>query len=185
MGSMVALNIGSGSVITELMGSMMSTSNHEVEVLVSRVYAEKIHHLFNYGMNACHDQALVKNCILELFSFIVNRPDIVQKGGVVDSEIFKIFRRLLLQQLAVLKEMSKSVTQENFFSVEPKMSQGLTNLQREALFLKFQRTLTYREMANVMDITIEQLRSQISKAVDLLLHRNVKDLLSLVDESRS
>ena len=52
------------------------------------------------------------------------------------------------------------------------MTQGLTSLQREALFLKFQRRLSYREVANVMDITIEQLRSQISKAVDVLLHRN-------------
>ena len=52
------------------------------------------------------------------------------------------------------------------------MTQGLTSLQREALFLKFQRGLSYREVANVMDLTIEQLRSQISKAVDVLLHKN-------------
>lgn len=179
MRSMVALNIRSGSVITEVLGSMMSASKHGAGVLVSHVYAEKVHHLFNYGMNAWDDQALVKNCIVELFSLIVSRPDLVQEGGSVDTYIFKMFRRLLIRQIDASTEMSNSVIHENFFSAEPPISQGLTSLQREALFLKFQRSLTYREVANVMDITIEQLRSEISKAVDLLLHRNEQRRLGL------
>ena len=62
------------------------------------------------------------------------------------------------------------------------MTRGLTSLQREAVFLKFQRGLTYREVAIVMDITMEQLRSQISKAVDVLLHRNKQRLIATCDE---
>ena len=64
---MVALDIRSRNVITEALDAVIRTSDHEAGVLVSRFYAEHIHSLFNYGMNACDDQALVKNCLVELF----------------------------------------------------------------------------------------------------------------------
>ena len=165
---MVALDIRSRNAITEVLDAMIRTSDHEADVLVSRLYAEHIHNLFNYGMNACGDQALVKNCIVELFLLVGSRSDLLREGGSVDSNLFKMFRRLLMQEI-----VTSRTSIENFFSAETQMTQGLTSLQREALFLKFQRRLTYREVANVMDITIEQLRSQISKAVDLLLHREM------------
>src|SRR5688572_16976554 len=170
MRSMVALNVRSGSITTEVLGSMMSASNRGAEVLVSQVYAEKVHHLFNYGMNGCDDHGLVKNCIIELFSLIASRPDIVQEGRSIDTNIFKVFRRLLIRHLSASRERSISVIPEIFFSAETQMTKGLTSLQREAIFLKFQRRLTYREVANVMEITIEELRSEISKAVDRLFN---------------
>jgi DNA-directed RNA polymerase specialized sigma24 family protein len=168
---MVAVNIRSRSVTTEVLGAMTSASNYGVELLVSKVYAEQVHHLFNYGMNACNDQALVKDCIVELFLLIGGRPGLLQDGRSVDTNVFKMFRRLLIQQTASPGETSISDIGKNLFSVERPMTQGLTNLQREALFLKFQSRLTYREVASVMDLTIEQLRSQISKAADILLHK--------------
>jgi len=164
---MVALDIRSRNVITEALDAVTRSSDHEADVLVSRLYAEQIHNLFNYGMNACDDQALVKNCIVKLFSLIRGRSDLLREGASVDSSLFKMFRRLLMQEV-----VTSRTSIENFFSVETQMTQGLSSLQREALFLKFQRRLSYREVANVMDITIEQLRSQISKAIDFLLRRN-------------
>ena len=159
---MVALDIRSRNATTEALDAMIRSSDHGAEVLVSQFYAEHIHNLFNYGMNACGNQALVKDCIVELFLLIGSRSDLLREGGSVDSNLFKMFRRLLMQQI-----VTSRTSIEDFFSAETQMTQGLTSLQREALFLKFQRRLTYREVANVMDITIEQLRSQISKAVDL------------------
>jgi hypothetical protein len=171
---MVALDIRSRNAITEVLDAVVKTSDHEADVLVSRLYAEHIHNLFNYGMNACDDQALVKNCIVELFLIIGGRSDLLREGVSVDSSLVKMFRRLLMQEI-----VTSGTSIENLFSVETQMTQGLTSLQREALFLKFQRGLSYREVANVMDITIEQLRSQISKAIDVLLHRNKQTLTGL------
>jgi DNA-directed RNA polymerase specialized sigma24 family protein len=170
MRSMVALNIRSGRVISEVLGAM-SASNHGTKVLVLRVYAKRVHHLFNYGMNACDDQVLVKNCIEELFSRIGGRPDLLQDEGSVDTNLFKMFRRLLIRHIASLKRKPTSDIRENFFSFEPSMMRGLTSLQREALFLKFRGGLNYREIASVLDVTIDQLQTQISKAVDVLLHK--------------
>ena len=164
---MVALDIRSRNAITEVLDAVVRRSDHEAGDLVSRLYAEHVHNLFNYGMNACDDQALVKNCIVQLFLLIGDRSDLLREAASADSRLFKTFRRLLMQKI-----VTSRTGIEIFFSIETQMTQGLTSLQREALFLKFQRRLSYREVATVMDITIEQLRSQISKAVDVLLHRN-------------
>ena len=172
MQSMVALNIRSRSVTTEVLDAMTSASKKfGTDLLVSQVYAEQVYDLFNYGMNARDDQALVKNCIVELFLRIRSRPELVQERESGNINVFKMFRQLLIQQIAAQDERLCSDIHKNFFSAETQMTQGLTSLQREALFLKFQRRLTYREVASIMDLTIEQLRGQISKAVDILLHK--------------
>jgi DNA-directed RNA polymerase specialized sigma24 family protein len=171
MQSMIALNIRSRSVTTEVLDAMTSASkNFGTDLLVSQVYAEHVYDLFNYGMNACDNQALVKNCIVELFLFVGGRPNLVQERESGNTNVFKMFRRLLIQQMASRGERSCSDIHKSLFSAENQMTQGLTSLQREALFLKFQRRLTYREVASIMDLTIEQLRGQISKAVDILLY---------------
>lgn len=168
MQSMVALNIRSRSVTTEVLDAMTSAlKNRGADLLVSQVYAEKVHDLFNYGMNACNDQALVKNCIIELFLLVGVRPDLLHEGESIDASVFKTFRRLLTQQI----DTPVSDNRKSLFSADTQMTQRLSCLQREALFLKFQRRLTYRDVANIMDLTIEQLRGQISKAVDILLHK--------------
>jgi DNA-directed RNA polymerase specialized sigma24 family protein len=172
MQSMVALNIRSRSVTTEVLDAMTSASkNCGADLLVWQIYAGHVHDLFNYGMNAWDDQALVKNCIVELFLLVGRRPDLLQEGESVDTNLIKMFRRLLIQQIDSRGERSISDINKNLFSAETQMAQGLTSLQLEALFLKFQRKLTYREVANIMDLTIEHLRSQISKAVEILLHK--------------
>ena len=178
---MVALNIRSRSVTTQMLGVMTSASNYGTDRLMSQVFEKQVHDLFNYGINACGDQALVKNCIFELFLLIDGQPDMVQEGGSVDTNIFKMFRRLLIQQIAASGEGSISIILENFFPGETQMAQGFTSLQREALFLKFHHRLSYREVANVMDLPMEQLHSQISKAVDLLLHPNEARREPIVD----
>jgi hypothetical protein len=172
MQSMVALNILSRSVTTEVLEAMTSVSkNCGADLLVSRIYAEKVNDLFNYGMNACDDQALVKNCIVELFLFVNGQPDLLQRGESVDNDVFKMFRRLLVEKMTSRDQRPISNSRKDLFSHETQITQGLTSLQREALFLKFQRGLTYREVATIMELTIEELRSQISKAVDILLRR--------------
>jgi len=171
MQSMVALNIRSRTITTEVLDAITSASNHGADLLVSKVYAEQVQHLFNYGMNACDDQAMVKNSIVELFLLVGRQPEALRDGGSVEIILFKMFRQFLIEQIASRGKRSNPEIRKNLFPAETEMTQGLTSLQREALFLKFQRRLTCREIASVMDLTIEQLRSQVSKAVDILLHK--------------
>jgi DNA-directed RNA polymerase specialized sigma24 family protein len=168
---MVALNIRPGRIISEVLDTM-SASNRRAEVLVLRVYREKVHHLFNYGMTACNDQTLVKNCIEQLFLHIDGQPDLLLDSGSIDSNLFKIFRRLLIKQIEYPKKTSTSNNRENLFSSAPQTTRGISSLQREALFLKFRIGLSYGEVAKVLDLSTGQLQSQVSKAVDVLLDEN-------------
>jgi DNA-directed RNA polymerase specialized sigma24 family protein len=170
MRSMVALNISSRSVVSEVLGAM-STSTQGANVSPTRVFAEKVYHLFNYGMNACDDQALVKNCLEDLFSRLASRPELLNDGGSVDTSIFKTFRRLLILRIASLKGRPTCDIHANLFSPQPAIINGLTSLQREALFLKFRSGLSYHEVAFVLDVAIDQLQSQVSMAVDVLLQK--------------
>jgi DNA-directed RNA polymerase specialized sigma24 family protein len=167
---MVALNIRPGKLISEVLEAM-SASNRRTEVFVSQVYAEKVRHLFNYGMNACNDQTLVENCIEELFLLIDGRPDLLLESGSIDGNLFKIFRRLLIKNISSTNKTATSHIRENLFSSAPQITQGITSLQREALFLKFRSGLSYCEVAKVLDLTTGQLQSQASKAVDVLLDK--------------
>jgi len=168
---MVALDIRSRNVVTELLGAMIRVSGHEEEVPVSQRYAEQVHHLFSYGMNACGDQELVKDCLVELFALMQGQTDLLRESNSVDTKMFKLFRRLLIRQIDSSRASSICVIHRNLFSKETQITKELTNLQREALFLKFHCRLTYREVANVMDLTTEDLHRQVCEAVDGLLHR--------------
>jgi DNA-directed RNA polymerase specialized sigma24 family protein len=168
---MIALNISSRSVVSEVLGAMRA-STQGTNPSPMRVFAKKVYHLFNYGMNACDDQTLVKNCLDELFLRIVNRRELLHDGGSVETNIFKTFRQLLILRIASVKGGRTCDIHENLFSPRTAMIHGVTSLQREALFLKFRSGLSYREVAFVMDETIDQLQSQISLAVDVLLQKN-------------
>ena len=140
-----------------------STANHWANRPVSKVYVEQIHHLFNYGMNACDDRVLVKHCIVQSFSLISARLDRLPEDDSFVINIFKLFRRHLTQQKGL-----------RLFSGEAEMLRGLTCLQREALHLNFQCRLTYQQVADIIEIPIEQLRNEISKALVILGRQKMK-----------
>ncbi|HMG94013.1 MAG TPA: hypothetical protein VK589_28330 [Chryseolinea sp.] len=148
----------SRNLTNELEGVTARTANHWKALSVSKVYAEQIQCLFNYGMNACNDGLSVKHCIVQCFLHIGARPELLTEDQLVIINMFKIFRRLLTQQKGM-----------DLFQKETEMMSGLSNLQREALFLKSQCRLTYRDVADIMHLPIEQLHGHISKAMAILL----------------
>ena len=71
-------------------------------------------------MNACDDQALVKNCIVELFLLIGGRPDLLQEGESIDTNLFKMFRRLLIQTYRLRRKSQLPTFMRIFFRPKPK-----------------------------------------------------------------
>lgn len=148
----------SSNVANEVVGATASTTNHRADLPVSKVFGEQVHHLYNYGMNACDDRVLVNNSIVQCFLLVGTRPELLKQHQSVVSNVFKAFRRILIQNKGA-----------SLFTSRNEMSRVLTSLQQEALFLKFERKLAYCEVAIIMDLPIEQLRRQISKALDNLV----------------
>ena|SRR5688572_26661507 len=146
------------SIVSERVAPKSIIEDHRTDVAISKAYAEYVQHLFNYGMNACNDRVLAKNCIVQCFLLVGTQPEILAEDESVVTNIFKVFRRLLIQETNLLSQPAQSES-----------THELTSLQQEALFLKFHCRLTYREVAKIMDLQIEQLRSLISKTVGVFV----------------
>src|SRR5688572_28318798 len=132
---METLNIHFRNIAADVSKAITSESNYRAG-LVGRVYAAQVHDLFNYGMNACNDQQLVKNCIEKLFLDIASRPEILTDGKPFDASIFKMFRRYLIVMMALAGGTAVSEAHKHLFPTKLKITNGLTNLQREVFFLK-------------------------------------------------
>jgi hypothetical protein len=79
---------------------------HRQEALsLSGLYDQHIQHLFNYGMHACDNRELVTECLKELFAQIRSRSLILGENGSMKSNLFKYFRRLLVQKILALEKL--------------------------------------------------------------------------------
>ncbi|HEX6226334.1 MAG TPA: hypothetical protein VFZ52_18070 [Chryseolinea sp.] len=167
---MTALNISLKN-ITRGASEPLARATDCREELVSRVYAGQVRHLFNYGMNACGDERLVKTCISDVFLLIAERPKALGAGKFAEANILKMFRRHLIRMIAFAGEDTISDVSKNLFPATLETTNGPTNVQREALFLKFQRGFSYYQVATIMNLSPEQVRNEISYAADFLLHQ--------------
>ena len=167
---MTALNISLKNITGGATEALAGATDCREE-LVSHAYAGQVRHLFNYGMNACGDERLVKNCISEVFLLIAERPKALGDGKFVEVNILKMFRRHLIRRVAFVGEDTISDVSKHLFPATLRTTNGLTNIQREALFLKLQRGFSYYQVATVMDLLPEQVHNEISSAADILLHQ--------------
>src|SRR5688572_9746689 len=76
------------------------------ELSFFRLYKRHVHPLFNYGMHACNDPELVKDCLQELFIRARDQREVRSVDGSVKANLFKIFRELLIQEVSVRRGQS-------------------------------------------------------------------------------
>lgn len=161
------------------------------EQAFSCLYNRHVQELFNYGMHACNDSEVVKNCLQELFVGVWDQRDTLGVATSVDSYLFRSFRKLLNERILTREKFSvrvinffqpqfefKPVADRNVFTdrvvsaiENQQIIQGFTGLQAEAVFLKFYNTLSYHEVASVMDLNVATIYNLVSGAVEILRQR--------------
>ncbi len=162
------------------------------ELALSLLYKKYVHHLYDYGMHTCRNSELVKDCVQDLFMRLWNKRETLSAVENVKPYFYKAFRRLLFHQLAerrkLLARMAEEATAfEISLSVESSLIddevraernralkaciQSLTKGQREVIYLKFFNELTYREIADIMEMQVDSVYNLISKAIGLLRKR--------------
>lgn len=146
--------------------------------------------LFNYGYKIVANEALVKDCIQDLFLIIWRRHEHLNEAYSVKAYLIQSLRRLLLKDLKKQENRSErnKVFMDRFFdnmyNVEDLMIyfeieeekkekleeglQSLNNREREAVFLKFFGGASNREIAEIMEINIQSVYNHISKALNNL-----------------
>jgi len=159
------------------------------EWAISFIYSEYAEKLYRYGLKFTSEITVIEDALQDLFAELIkNRKNI----GHTDNILFyllKSFKRKLLRKMQSEKRfVSDEEVQKYQFDVTWSVEQELileevseqkskmllkalnelTPRQKEAIYLRFTKELDYKEVAGLMDISVEACRNLISKAISTL-----------------
>lgn len=150
------------------------------------LYNLHIDSLYHYGTKICKDEDAVKDTLQELFLELFLKRDVLD----LDSEKLKYWLMLALKRNLIKKlQAGRKIS---YVSVEPtdfdpeyniefqimererdeelnrRVSIVLNQLpskQKEAMYLRFNESLEYHEIADILEITVESVRKQVYRAL--------------------
>ncbi|HYG17561.1 MAG TPA: sigma-70 family RNA polymerase sigma factor [Ohtaekwangia sp.] len=154
------------------------------------IFEKYVRLMFVYGGKISRDQALVEDCIQDLFIELWNKRQIVADTTNIKYYLFKALRRKIVRRLskdqrilsgqfkdtdyyhAVEFPIEFNIIQEQADhereSLLKKALADLSERQREAIYLKFYERLAYREIAGVLNVDVRSAYNLIGRAIDSL-----------------
>lgn len=153
--------------------------------------------LYDYALRFCKDEALIKDCIQELFIELWEKRTSLNTVLSVRSYLYVALRRKLVRHLSEQNKFVNSSLSYDFdvvLSHEALLAQkelqeetqsklhhlfnALTSRQKEAVYLKFYENLSYQEIATIMAFSDPRYARQ-------LIYRTLDELRHLLHESKS
>lgn len=150
------------------------------------LYNLHIDNLFHYGTKLCKDMEGVKDALQELFLELYLKRDKIK----IAPENLKFYLLLALKRNLIKKLQSdrkitrgfnetidfepeysievQIIEQEKDFEINKKIMNALKQLppkQKEAIYLHFNESLEYSEVAGILEITVESVRKQVHRAL--------------------
>ena len=150
------------------------------------LYDQCADNLYRYGSHFTKDREFIKDCIQDLFLDLYKYRKKLSETDNVQFYLFRSLRRIIhKEQVRIIPlvndEMNYARNDYRVFSREDELidieteaensrilnevMKGLSNRQRESLSLKFEHDLTYPEIAEIMDISVESARTLIGRAL--------------------
>lgn len=149
------------------------------------LYNRYIDNLYNYGIKLCKDPNAVKDSLQDLFiELYLNREKISVSQENLKFYLLLALKRNLIKKLQTERKFSHefgTVEFEPEYSIEFKLieaerddeiSQKVRNAlqqlpakQKEAMYLRFNESLEYSEIAGLLEINIESVRKQVHRAL--------------------
>lgn len=167
--------------------NMMTQGNEKAfEILYSRYYDS----MFYYGSRYRFDQSLIEDCIQDVFVHIFNNRAL---GSVqyIQAYLLRSLRNMLLGQLSLQKNDSLedipfelTIEDSMFEELFPKddgelkvgkklvaILQTLTEKQKNVLYLRYVKGLTFNEIAEMLNINSQSVQNQLSRTLFSLRDR--------------
>lgn len=151
-----------------------------------KLYIDYFKKFYNYGKKFTANTSVIEDSIQEVFLDIwANKQKLLQVNSI-NSYFFSAFRYILLRKI---KEEKKIVSSKEFetqpgFSIDytlinkevdnelqlklRKALKALTPHQREAIFLRFYQTLSYEEVAEILNISVKATYKIIARSLSAL-----------------
>ena len=165
-----------------LWGLLIKGDQKALEILYQRYYSL----LLNYGLRCSTDKELVKDCIQDLFISLYQNTHINVTNITDRSYLLKALRNNLTYKLATNKEADSlddsvfhiPLNEDLFEQLFPKndhdlqlarrLLEAISQLspnQKTVLYLRYVQELSYKEIADVMDMNIQSSMNLSSRAL--------------------
>jgi RNA polymerase sigma factor (sigma-70 family) len=163
---------------------------------LTRIYTEYADQLYAYGLKIINHEALVKDCIQEVFIQLIEKRETLVITSKIQIYLFKSLRNKLFEELRSEKRkkdilnlltdshlmQGKTVEQEIMVSeeataVKERLNQALAKLtdhQRELIHLKYTLDFSNTEIAELLQIDVASVRTLLYRAL-----KKVRKLLAL------
>ncbi len=152
------------------------------------LYMEFADHLFAYGSKITTDRELLKDCIQDLFIDLYKYRPKLKNPELLEFYLYKSLKRSIIKRLQKDKHLLSlnqefnsfdlifSIENEGFHDDSPddhleslqKALSTLDDKKRELLFLKFNSSLNYNEIGNLLNIKPDTAKKQVYRIIQYL-----------------
>lgn len=147
------------------------------------LYMKFADNLFSFGMIYSRDREYVKDCIHDLFFDLYKYRKNLSDNDHIRNYLFKSLKRKIQSSLDPRLKLvySESIREENELSdseEEELLEENIRNVQqavdklsehqKEVLKLRFQIGLTYDEIARILEISVESVRTLVYRTIKTL-----------------
>ncbi len=157
--------------------------------VLSLIYLHHSNALFDYGCRFTVDKDLVKDCIQEVFCTLIRtRKNLSETDNVRLYLLKSLKRRIIRDTKSASNEFRLLSDQDYSFDLHwsenlddqlneldeekrqliAEAMQSLTDRQREAIYLRFNRGLEYEEISSLLSLNYQSSRALIHRAVEKL-----------------
>lgn len=157
--------------------------------VLSLIYLHHANALFDYGCRFTADQDLVKDCIQEVFCTLIRTRKNLSVTDNVRLYLLKSLKRRIIRDIKNVGNKPRSLDDQDYsfdlrFSenlddqlneldeekrqLVAEAMQSLTDRQKEAIYLRFNRGLEYEEISFLLNLNYQSSRALIHRAIEKL-----------------
>jgi len=155
--------------------------------------------LLHYGVSIVRDDALVEDCIQELFVHLYEKKIVLKDIQNLKAYLFTALRRRILEKIKKNSTIHLTINQtdiqysQELFLISQEINEEklallntylnqLPSRQKEAIYLKFFNNLSAKEIADIMGITTQVVTNTVYKALKKLREMNAIGILPLLSQ---
>jgi RNA polymerase sigma factor (sigma-70 family) len=182
--------------------NLFKSGDKEAFAILYNLHIDK---LYRYGTKLCKDEEMVKDSLQELFlELFLKRDKMSIPPQHLKYWLILALKRNLIKKLQMSRKFShkfkKSVDFVPEYSIEfhmiakeedaevnhklVKVLNQLPSRQKEAIYLRFNESLEYSEIAGILDINVESVRKYVHRALktvrELIDNKSVKVLFTFL-----
>ncbi|MCK9638478.1 MAG: sigma-70 family RNA polymerase sigma factor [Prolixibacteraceae bacterium] len=164
------------------------------------IYKSHVQTLFKYGCNFTHDEALIKDCIQDIFVDLMKYRLTIGSTNNIRLYLFKSLKRKIIRSLHkseiyrhlesdkipfqyALSNEDEIIEDENTRNRTRHLELAMSTLsprQKEAIYLKYVSNLSYEEISSLMKMNYQSARNLIFRGLEKLRESFPKEIVLLL-----